>query len=108
MSKPCVKLQYKVENNLFTKIDGPNIVKFGIQFTDYPPMVSVKEEYLIYDMVSMISAIGGTMGLCIGLSFKDIYLNMLILFQLGTTYMKKRCRRRRRKSKRKNLTFLRK
>ena len=37
-----------------------------------PPEMTVKEEYLIYDMVSMISAIGGTMGLCVGFSFNDI------------------------------------
>ena len=42
--------------------------------------MSVKEEYLIYDMVSMISAIGGTMGLCVGFSFReciDILLDYL-------------------------------
>ena len=37
-----------------------------------PPLVTVKEEYVIYDAVAMISAIGGTMGLCIGFSFSDI------------------------------------
>ena len=36
-----------------------------------PPLVTVKEEYVIYDAVAMISAIGGTMGLCIGFSFSD-------------------------------------
>ena len=53
---------------------------FTIRFSD-PPRVTVKEEYLIYDMVSMISAIGGTMGLCIGLSFLDIYSISLGLVQ---------------------------
>ena len=83
LPKPCTKFEYKVVNNLFTKGDGPNVVKVGIKFTDKPPTVKVKEEYLIYDMISMISAIDGTLGLCIGLSFKDIYWNMLALFQLG-------------------------
>ena len=36
-----------------------------------PKTVSVNEEYLIYDFVAMISAVGGTMGLCIGFSFFD-------------------------------------
>ena len=36
-----------------------------------PPLMTVKEEYVIYDAVAMISAIGGTMGLCIGFSFSD-------------------------------------
>ena len=67
-------MQYKVEKNLFSKTDGPNTVRIGFEFTDYPVTVTVKEEYLIYDMVSIISAIGGTMRLCIRLSFQDTYL----------------------------------
>ena len=34
-------------------------------------MAKVKEEYLIYDTVSMISVVGGFMGLCVGFSFYD-------------------------------------
>ena len=34
-------------------------------------MSKVNEEYLIFDAVAMISAIGGTLGLCIGFSFMD-------------------------------------
>ena len=34
-----------------------------------PPRVSVREEYLIYDSVALISAIGGTLGIFIGFSF---------------------------------------
>ena len=34
--------------------------------------VKIYEEYLIYDLVSMIGAIGGTLGLCIGFSFNDV------------------------------------
>ena len=40
----------------------------------------VKEEYLIYDLVSMISAIGGTLGLCIGFSFKECARDILGFF----------------------------
>ena len=44
-----------------------------------PEVVTVNEEYLIYDLISMIGSIGGSLGLCIGFSFKwfdiqcDIY-----------------------------------
>ena len=31
--------------------------------------IKVEEEYLVFDAVAVVSAIGGTMGLCIGLSF---------------------------------------
>ena len=34
--------------------------------------VTVYEEYLMYDLVAMIGAIGGTLGLCIGISLKDM------------------------------------
>ena len=34
--------------------------------------VIVKEEYLIYDLLSMIGSVGGTMGLCIGFSFANL------------------------------------
>ena len=43
----------------------------NFQLTLEPPRVKVYEEYLVYDMISMIRAIGGTMGLCIGFSFTD-------------------------------------
>ena len=47
-----------------------NQVKFDMKFST--KFVTVKEEYLIYDAVAMISAIGGTMGLCIGFSFTEV------------------------------------
>ena len=36
-----------------------------------PSRVTVHEEYLVYDLVAVVSAIGGTLGLCIGFSFRD-------------------------------------
>ena len=76
--KPCTKLQYKYEESIYA---GHEIWKLEFEFSfTLPPKVSVKEEYLIYDMVSMISAIGGTMGLCVGFSFReciDILLDYL-------------------------------
>ena len=34
--------------------------------------MTVCEEYLSYDLVAMSGTIGGTLGLCIGISFKDM------------------------------------
>ena len=48
-----------------------------------PKMVTVHEEYLIYDLVSMIGAVGGTMGLCIGFSFDDFCSLILRYLELG-------------------------
>ena len=36
------------------------------------PKVKVYVEYIVYDFVATISAIGGTMGLCIGFSFTGV------------------------------------
>ena len=38
---------------------------------DPPEMVTMHDEYLIYDEVSMIGSIGGTLGMCIGFSFTN-------------------------------------
>ena len=47
----------------------------------WPPRVKTYEEYLVYDMIAMISAIGGTMGLCIGFSFTDFARTTLKLIE---------------------------
>ena len=39
------------------------ILKFLEDFT-----MSVKEEYLLYDYVGFISSVGGTLGICVGIS----------------------------------------
>ena len=56
-----------------------NVARFGFIFAA-PPHVIVKEEYVIYDAIAMIGAIGGTMGLCIGFSFMDcigVFMNVI-------------------------------
>ena len=50
LSKPCTQIDYKVE------FDGTwdreeNLVEFDVRFS-HPPHVIVKEEYLIYDLIS--------------------------------------------------------
>ena len=43
--------------------------------------LQVKEEYVIYDFVGMISSIGGNLGLFIGFSFFDAFCWLLDLIQ---------------------------
>ena len=74
LTKPCTKIQYQLQTS--TLSDGllyadHNEIIIRMSFT-YPPRATVKEEYLIFDLVSVISAIGGTMGLCIGFSFREL------------------------------------
>ena len=73
--KPCTKVEYKVERNMQ---NGPktNEAKFKMVYS-HPPKVQVKEEYLIYDTLALVSSIGGTMGICIGVSFYNV-LNVLL------------------------------
>ena len=70
--KPCTKLQYETHVTEWTP-DTDNeqslhSITFRVQF-EIPQEVTVNEEFMIFDTVSMISSIGGTMGLCIGFSF---------------------------------------
>ena len=69
--RPCVKIEYETHVSDQTPTHNNQSVQFWMTFS-HPPKVRVKEEYLLFDMVSMISAIGGTMGLCIGFSFGDV------------------------------------
>ena len=57
-----------------------NISEFELGFNE-PAEVLVKEEYIIFDGVAMISAIGGTLGLCIGFSFLEIAINILRILE---------------------------
>ena len=57
-----------------------------------PARVSVKEEYLVYDLVSVISTLGGTMGLFIGFSFTGLSsgtLSLMERFQMRMSKLKK-------------------
>lgn len=79
--KPCTKLQYNIDWSSHKGHKNPsNQVKFKMQFIT-PPRVIVKEEYLIYDAIGMVSAIGGTMGLCISFSFSGLSALILRCFE---------------------------
>ena len=54
------------------------------------PTIAINEEYLIYDFVTMISVIGGTMGLCIGFSFDDCTSLMMIYLEKGIKWVSQR------------------
>ena len=56
----------------------------------YPPKVEVREEYLIYDAVAFVSSIGGTLGLCIGISFYNLSNVLLKWLKIGIEHAQKR------------------
>ena len=76
LKKPCQKVQYKVKYSS-SKYDEDNqsqvpqnIARFIFCFTK--ESMTVKEQYVIFDAVAMVGAIGGTLGMCIGFSFSDM------------------------------------
>ena len=79
---PCTKLEYHTEairlpnSNSLRK---PNSTVFRVTL-ESPYETSVSQEYLIYDTISVISAIGGTLGLFIGFSFREITKDVISFF----------------------------
>ena len=74
-TKACTKILYKTSSNLF-KGEPLNKAGYQIQFAS-PPKVKVREEYLVYGMLELISSVGGTFGLCVGFSFYNL-VNVII------------------------------
>ena len=66
VQNPCVLSDYKAVKATNNMGGDKAIFKLVVD-----EMVKVKEEYLVFDTVSMISVVGGFMGLCVGLSFYD-------------------------------------
>ena len=66
-----------------------NRIEYTIYFKD-PPMMTVKEEYLIYDYVGFISSVGGILGICVGISFYGISENLVGLVTIGISWYQKR------------------
>ena len=72
-SKACSTLQYRGEN----KVKGhgfsnnSRIIDLGYWFNNENE-VKVFQEYLLYEITSVIGSIGGTLGLFVGFSFLDL------------------------------------
>ena len=66
---PCVKLNYKIsEVRTWT-----HQYKKGAIYRIYFSMnMTVLKEYLVYDFVAMLGAVGGTLGFCVGFSLYDL------------------------------------
>ena len=70
-TKSCTKIQYKTISHLFRGVEPHNKAAYKIQFAT-PPKVKVREEYLVYGMLELISSVGGAFGLCVGFSFYSL------------------------------------
>lgn len=73
---PCTKLQYSGKQDNFNPIQNKRSSHFSYKFNT-PELTTRHEEYYIYDFAGMIGSVGGSLGLCIGFSFSNIF-NWLI------------------------------
>ena len=77
-----------IENNL-TYLAGYNISQ-GFSYTFHTShKTTVNEEYLIYDSISMIGSVGGTLGMCIGFSFTNVVTSILNFIKKGCSGLRK-------------------
>ena len=74
---PCVKLQYKGKQDNFKSIQDKRSSHFSYKFNT-PELTTLHEEFYIYDTTGMIGSVGGSLGMCIGFSFSNIF-NWLIV-----------------------------
>ena len=85
---PCTKLEYRIDRTTYRGVGNTSQATFGLAFGSLH--VSVKEQYLVYDLIAMIGAVGGTMGLCIGFSFNDAINFVLDYLEMGVNWTKAR------------------
>ena len=78
--KLCSTLQYSGEESYNKKFTN-GTVGFQYKFADSSPiLLTLYEEYLIYDAITMVNSVGGTLGMCIGFSFTGMISFLINLF----------------------------
>ena len=70
--RSCENVQYSGKSTFLlpTTANDTYYRKYALVFAN--KKITVEEEYLIMDFTGLIGAVGGTLGLFIGFSFKDI------------------------------------
>ena len=76
---PCTKVEYSIASRQFANSRRSDETKFRVTFD--PLSVEVSEEYLISNIVAMVGAIGGTLGMFTGFSFTGFFSTSIICFQ---------------------------
>ena len=86
-TKQCVTQEYHHEYE-----DTFRLKKTTFQFSYSIPSNSTTlyKEYLIYDTISMIGSVGGTLGMCIGFSFTGMISYLMNLLQHGIMLTKRK------------------
>ena len=81
--KPCFIHEYFGEESLNykqSKKGNDTEFKFLYRFNEAKPTTSY-EEYFVYDWIATTGSIGGTLGLCIGFSFRNVVIWLLNFIQ---------------------------
>ena len=75
---PCTKVEYFIASEKSHNISNKKTV-FRISFD--PQSMQVQEEYLVSNIVAVVGAIGGTLGIFTGFSFTGFVSTSMIFFQ---------------------------
>ena len=79
--KLCNKLEYHGEDVFYEDLDKDDNKTFGFGYQITSNSTTLFEEYLIYDIISVIGAVGGTLGMCIGFSFTGLISSLIKILE---------------------------
>ena len=65
-------------------------ITMGFRYKFSHNSTTIYEEYLVYDSISMIGSVGGTLGMCIGFSFTGLISPLINLLQQLMEFIKKK------------------
>lgn len=85
--KSCTTLQYSGKV-LYERLWDENGMKVSFRYKT-PEDTTVFEEYLVYDTIGVIGAVGGTLGMCIGFSFTNLTHFVMMCIQTVINFVKK-------------------
>ena len=78
----CDTLEYSGEEIYYKKLENKTIT-VGFQYNIPSNSMTLYEEYFIYDVISMVGSVGGTLGMCIGFSFTGMISCLINLVRNG-------------------------
>ena len=78
--RPCESIGYSVQNQWMGQAKNTHLFRFVYEFL-INEHLQVYEEYLIYDTISLVGSVGGTLGIFVGFSLKDFFSKILNIIQ---------------------------
>ena len=83
-SKACTTFQYRgtCKPKLHGSTNSSRIIDIGYWFNNENE-IEIFQEYLIYEITSVIGSIGGTLGLFVGFSFLDLSSRLINIFKVN-------------------------